>query len=241
MCSNNPIGYPRAQRVRLDPQFYCSFKASKFSIGLGIVQYIMQVDRGFIFCFGIRAPSSCLAHQWGRCTSESMDTTWPSKIRGRSHVSGVTTVSWPSFGLTCCRFSSILNSLSIKNCKLCCCTRLYILFNKLIVPCILKLACKRWRSGRFSCPRIRDYGGGMCEGLPWWNYCADPENERAWNSPWQTLGWTRSWSEWLDENLLRLNHFLPEEEEADLNNFNCCSIDFLLNGGASGFACPHYW
>lgn len=101
------------------------------------------------------------------------------------------------FELTYCRISSILKRFLVRKWKLCYCARFYILFSTSVSLCILRLGCKIWRSGRFSCLKIRGIDGGLCEGSPRWNYCVDPKNKISWNSPWMTsksvIGPWRSW------------------------------------------------
>lgn len=54
----------------------------------------MRVERGFLFCSRIGAPSSYISLLRGYCTFGRISTTYPFKIRGKSHVSTVTIRYW---------------------------------------------------------------------------------------------------------------------------------------------------
>lgn len=83
-----------------------------------------------------------------------------------------------SFRFISCRLSWILNNLSVINFKLYYCTKLYIL-SRSVAPCIPRLSCNNWRSGKFSCPEITSSGGNLCKCYPWLNFCMDLKDVRA--------------------------------------------------------------
>lgn len=67
-----------------------------------------------------------------------------------------------------------------------------------MAPYIQRLTCNNWISRSTACLGIACSGGGLCEDSPWWNYCADPRNERVQNTLGSSLIWTASYCEGLD-------------------------------------------
>lgn len=65
---------------------------------------------------------------------------------------------------------------------------LQTLFKNLVAPCTPRFSCKNWRLWSISYLGTTSCEGCHCDCSPWWDYCVDLKNGRAWNASWPTLG-----------------------------------------------------